>query len=109
MPHPTPHPTPATLPTTPPTALPTALPTTPPTPLPTPAPTRTPEVQVSVGLSGIGCDDFNQTVYDEACGAVLANSTFGDATCVLYTDGTGVTLTSEVRVPLAVVASTYES
>ena len=62
-----------------------------PTPLPTPAPTRTPVVQVSLGLSGIDCDDFDQTVYDEACDAVLSNATFEDATCALYTDGTGVT------------------
>ena len=91
-----------------PTALPTSAPTTPsPTPLPTPAPTRTPVVQVSLGLSGIDCDDFDQTVYDEACGAVLSNATFEDAACALYADGTGVTLTSEVRVALAVIASLY--
>ena len=82
------------------------MPTTPmPSPVPTPAPTRTPVVQVSLGLSGIDCDDFDQTVYDEACDAVLSNATFEDATCALYTDGTGVTLTSEVRVPLAFIAS----
>ena len=77
-------------------ALPFPAPTTPsPTPLPTPAPTRTPVVQVSLGVSGIDCDGFDQTVYDEACEAVLSNSTFEDATCAPYADGTtGVTLTS---------------
>ena len=44
-------------------------------------------MQVSLGLSGIDCDDFDQTVYDEACDAVLSNATFEDATCALYTEG----------------------
>ena len=96
-------PTPApTGPTMPPTFTPTTM-----TPSPTLAPTRTPVVQVRLGLSGIDCDDFDQTVYDEACDAVLSNSTFEDATCALYADSTGVTLTSEVRVALAFIASTY--
>ena len=80
-----------------------------PSPVPTPAPTREPVVQVSLGISGIGCGDFDQTVYDEACDTVLANSTFEDADCEAYSDGTGVTVTSEVRVPLVVIVVIYGS
>ena len=72
-----------------------------------PAPTRTPVVSVSLGLSGIDCSDFDQTVYDNACAVVLSNSTFDAASCAAYTDGTGVTLTSEVRMPLAFITQFY--
>ena len=38
---------------------------------------------------------------------VLSNSTFDAASCAAYTDGTGVTLTSEVRMPLAFITQFY--
>ena len=66
-------------------------------------------MQVRLELSGIDCDDFDQTVYDEACDAVLTNATFTDANCVGYSVGTGVTVTSEVSVPLVIIVMIYGS
>ena len=45
-------------------------------------------------------------MYDLAAALILSNSTFDYATCVSYSDGTGVTLTA-VRMPLAFIAKTY--
>ena len=93
--HPTMHPTPIPTPMTPlptpftplptptplPTSLPTPTPTPLPTPLPTPNPTRTPMVVLSIGLAGITCDDYNQSVFFSALDEYLSNATFHESAC----------------------------
>ena len=76
--------------------------------MPTPNPTRAPIVAVSLGMSGINCNQFDQGVYDLAMDAIVANATFSDAECANYTDGSlGVTVVSEVTMPLRIIANTY--
>ena len=44
-------------------------------------------------------------VYDSAMDYVIANASFSDAACSDYTSGaTGVTVTSEITLPLAIIA-----
>ncbi len=97
--------TPTAIPTSAPSQIPAPAPTqTPipaPTQTPTPAPTRTPMVGTSVGISGLVCADFDASIYVTALDKLLANSTFGDATC---TDATGssVSIYCEVNTPRVV-------
>ena len=64
-------------------------------------------VAVTVGLDGISCADFDQTVYDSAMGDILTEATFSDATCedgAADDDATStVSLSTEVTIPLSVV------
>ena len=109
-PAPAPTALPAPAPTRAPTPVPTPSPTTAaPTPVPTPAPTRTPIVVVTLGMSGVTCDDFDQTVYDLAMDAVVSNSTFGEADCATTATGddAAISVTSEVTMPLVMIARTY--
>ena len=77
--------------------------------MPTPNPTRTPIVVVTLGMSGITCDDFNQTVYDLAMDSVVSNSTFSEADCTTTATGSdpAVSVTSELTMPLVIIANTY--
>ena len=60
-------------------------------------------------MSGVTCDDFDQTVYDLAMDAVVSNSTFGEADCATTATGddAAISVTSEVTMPLVLVARTY--
>lgn len=64
-------------------------------------------MEVTATLGNIVCTDFDQAIYDTAMDALLANATFEDAACADLADGSGVSLVSEVRVPLLVIATKY--
>ena len=66
-----------------PTSAPTiSLPPTPiPSPIPTPNPSRTPMVVLTIILSGISCDDYEQSVFFSACDDFLSYASFDDSTC----------------------------
>jgi len=76
---------PTVVPTLTPTAVPTPAPTLVPIPTPTAEPTRTPVVELSVGLSGIGCDAYGKSeerVVNLALMEELPDgSTIGNHTC----------------------------
>jgi hypothetical protein len=56
-----------------------------------------------LGISGIGCDDFNATVYDLAMDSIVQNSTFSDAGCEQPDESTSfVVISNEVSLPLAI-------
>jgi len=56
-----------------------------------------------LGISGIGCDDFNATVYDLAMDSIVQNSTFSDAGCEQPDESTSfVIISNEVSLPLAI-------
>jgi len=84
-----------------------------PTPQPTtPAPTRAPIVSTTVELSGITCTDFDSTTYQTALDATIDSDAdadgdndaeFGTSTCATATTTT-VAVTTEITVPLSVVA-----
>ena len=92
-----------------PTPLPTLLPTPVPSPNPTPNPSRAPVVVMSLTMSGITCDDYEQCVFFAACDDILPNATFDESTCadgsrrraaaefVMTTDDGGVQFRSQRR------------
>ena len=88
----------------PPTPTPTQTPTTAkPTHPPTPPPTRTPLVAVSLGMSGLSCEDFNATVFRLALDSVVSSASFFDEVCTDTTND-AISVTNLVEVPLAIVA-----
>ena len=48
------------------------------TPLPTPNPTRTPTVALSIALSGVTCDDYDQSVFFAALRVPPGGAAFDD-------------------------------
>ena len=62
------------------------------------------ELQVSLGIAGITCYEFNAEVYDLALDSIVQNATFSDAVCADATSSS-VVLSNEVTLPLVIAAS----
>ena len=100
-PSPAPTSSPTSEPSPSPSPAPTPAPTTAvPSPAPTPVPTRTPIVAVTIGMSGINCTVFDQTIFATALDAVVANSTTAESTC----SNTGTASAPEISVATELAA-----